>query len=315
MKQRLTIMSIIIIAISFSLLFSLSGKILTMTLPELEQEIETYTIVITECEEDYTEREKELSDIEDEYDLNIPSREEVPDDFEVDVDASDDLPDDLMEYDFVYIPDDCNYEKEFGYLETELDNYLKPGAGVKISEMDKAKAKELKIKLDKFIERNENLKKRKKGMMMRVERLKKVIAGASASEPVSELAANICKILKEVIVKILGPVEGVVVSDETHIYGRVIVVDFIFPEGVVLDDSWGPMLVQGLKKEIGINGVFSGNEIRADGGQEIGGERATTMQFTTGTADNNRTSLAFVGSFEKKRSYPDGRDQSKEKAQ
>jgi len=292
-------MSIILFAISFSLLFSLTGKTLSMTLSEIEQEIEYLTTIIRECEQDYAEREKELAYIEDDYDLDIPSRDEVPDDFEIDADAVDDLPDDLVEYDFIYISDDCNYEREFGDLDTELDKYLDPGAGVKISDKDRAKAKKLKIKLDKLTGRNEILNKRKKNMGARIERLKKVMGGASVSEPPSELAANITKVLKGVIEKIFGPVEVGIVSDETHIYGRVIVVDFILPEGKELDNTWGPKLVRGIK-EVGLNGVFSGNEVRVPGG-EIAGEIATIIQFTTGTADDYRAVVAFVGRFDKKR--------------
>jgi hypothetical protein len=110
-----------------------------------------------------------------------------------------------------------------------------------------------------------------------------------------DLPDQIKNLLKEELVKEFGPLTDKIMQDKSEIYGRVISINFILPEGRRLDDSWGTKVVKALGR-LGITGINEGDEVRADG-QEIAGKVATSMQFTTARGYDDPDVIGFVAMF------------------
>lgn len=270
MRQCFKLSSIFLFIAAFSLSLSLPAKGLFMTLQEIEQEVDYLSVIIKECEEDYVEYEKDISDI----------------------DVIDDVSSFISGYDFLDDNEDCNYERELNDLGKELDKHANPGANVIIPDEDKKKIKQIQIKLERLQERNEKLKKRKKELKAKLDKLK----NKEKESVVSELAAKMCMLLKDELEKEFGPLDDQVLSDETHVYGRVIAIDFVLPEGKILDDTWGDKVVAALAR-MNIASEKDVNEVRADG-QEIVGKKASHIQVTTGTAEDYKSVIGITARFE-----------------
>jgi len=293
MKRGLISLSIFLFFFALFILPSPHAKGLLMTLQEIEQEVDYLTTIIKECERDYVEYEKEISDIEDDY-LKDVSAEPTVDEMEI-LDRK--APHDVLiidltdRFDFLDDPDDCNYDGDLNNLKKELDQQANPGPDVVIPEEKKKKIEQIKTKLDGLQERNENLKTLKEELKERVGKLKEAVGKA----PVSELASQINELLKKELEKEFGPLTDQNLSDETHIYGRVIAIDYVLPAGKHPDDSWGQKAVAALAR-LGIKAWYEPNEVRADG-QIIAGKKASHMQVTTGTVDENTSVFGFTARF------------------
>jgi hypothetical protein len=253
MKQYFKLLSLPLSITAFFLLFSFPANGMDMRLPEIEEEINILSEIIEDC----------LRDIEE--------------------------PDFLL-YESQSDPLECNYEGEANTLGDQLYKYLHPGDSVGISEMDRAKARELKIALDRLKEKNEDLQKRKAELKAKIER-----SGDSAgAASVSELAEKICALWTDVLEKQFGELMCQILSDETHIYGRVIAIDFVLPEGNILDDSWTHKVVKGLS-ELDMDGVRDGNSVRASG--TIDGQEASHIHVTAGTVNDHKSVIGAVFRF------------------
>jgi hypothetical protein len=112
---------------------------------------------------------------------------------------------------------------------------------------------------------------------------------------VDDLPAQIKNLLKNELEKEFGPLNDKIIHDKTEIYGRVIGIDFVLPDGKRLDDTWGAKVGEALSR-LGITGVNEGDEVRADG-QEIAGKMASSMQFTTARGYEDPDVIGFVAMF------------------
>jgi hypothetical protein len=81
----------------------------------------------------------------------------------------------------------------------------------------------------------------------------------------------------------------------TEIWGRVIVIDYLLPEEMQLDETWGNRVVKAIGW-LGITAAYEGNEVRAEN-QEIAGEVAGSIQFTTARGYEEPDVIAFVAMF------------------
>jgi hypothetical protein len=110
-----------------------------------------------------------------------------------------------------------------------------------------------------------------------------------------DFAAELNAVLKAELEQEFGPLTGLVMMDETQIYGRVIAIDYQLPEGGRLDDTWGDKVVAALER-LGVTAEYDGGEVRAEQ-QTIAGREAASIQFTTARPEDEPDSIALSAMF------------------
>jgi hypothetical protein len=110
-----------------------------------------------------------------------------------------------------------------------------------------------------------------------------------------DLASEINTLLKAELEEEFGPLNDQKMSDETQMWGRVIVIDYELPEGTRLDDTWGDKVVTALGR-LGITAEYDGGEVRAEQ-QTIAGREAASIQFTTARSLEDPDAIAFTAMF------------------
>ena len=110
-----------------------------------------------------------------------------------------------------------------------------------------------------------------------------------------DLVSEINALLKAQLEEEFGPLNDQIMSDETQMWGRVIAIDYLLPEGTRLDDTWGDKVVKAVSR-LGIAAEYDGGEVRADQ-QTIAGKEASSMQFTTARNLDDPDAIAFTVMF------------------
>jgi len=110
-----------------------------------------------------------------------------------------------------------------------------------------------------------------------------------------DLASEANTLLKAELEKEFGPLNDQIMGDDTHIYGRVISIDYQLPEGTRLDDTWGDKVVAALDR-LGVAAESDGGEVRAEQ-QTIAGREAASIQFTTARGLDEPDVIAFTAMF------------------
>ncbi len=111
----------------------------------------------------------------------------------------------------------------------------------------------------------------------------------------SDLAEDVNKVIKNELEKEFGPLNDQIVANQNEIYGRVIGIDYALPAGKRLDESWGNKVVAALGR-LDITAEYSGSEVRAEN-QEIAGNEASSIQFTTSRSLDDPDVIGFVAMF------------------